>query len=305
MPSALQKAGILVEALPYIKKFYGKTVVIKYGGHAMQSCALKKAVLTDCVLMKYVGMHPVLVHGGGPAITGMLEKVGIESNFVGGLRVTDDETMEIAQMVLVGKINKDIVGMINDIGGAAVGLSGKDGNLLVAEKKMGQVRTPDGLEELVDIGYVGAVQQVNPGILTTVMREGYIPVVAPVAAGPGDTSYNVNADSAAGALAVALQADKLIILTDVEGILADKNDKKSLISTVTTAEVPGLIERGIIDGGMIPKVECCVASLEGGVGTTHILDGRVPHSILLEIFTDQGVGTMVTKGGDPVAAATS
>jgi len=293
--SAMEKAAILVEALPYIKKFYGKTVVIKYGGHAMLNCELKKAVLTDAVLMKYVGMHPVIVHGGGPEISGMLKKLGKETSFVGGLRVTDAETMEIAQMVLVGKINKDIVGMINEIGGNAVGLSGKDGNLLVAEKKMGRVRTPDGNEEMVDIGQVGEVRQVNPGIVSTVLREGYIPVVAPVAVGEGGQSYNVNADSAAGALAVALNAHKLIILTDVEGILADRSDKSSLISTVTLDEVPGLVERGVIDGGMIPKVECCAAALRGGVETTHILDGRVPHSILLEVFTDRGVGTMVIK----------
>jgi len=295
VPSPMEKAGILVEALPYIKKFYGKTVVIKYGGHAMVNCELKKAVLTDAVLMKYVGMHPVIVHGGGPEITGMLKRLGKESSFVGGLRVTDAETMEIAQMVLVGKINKDIVGMINDIGGHAVGLSGKDGNLLVADKKMGCVRRPDGIEEMVDIGLVGEVHQVNPGIVATVIREGYIPVVAPVAVGEGGDSYNVNADNAAGALAVALNADKLIILTDVEGILADRNDKASLISTVTRQDVPQLVENGIIDGGMIPKVECCISALRGGVGTTHILDGRVPHSVLLEIFTDQGVGTMVTN----------
>lgn len=293
--SPMEKAGILVEALPYIKKFYGKTVVIKYGGHAMLNCELKKAVLTDAVLMKYVGMHPVIVHGGGPDITGMLKKVGKESNFVGGLRVTDDETMEIAQMVLVGKINKDIVSLINDIGGSAVGLSGKDGNLLVADKKLGRVRSPEGKDELVDIGHVGEVRQVNPGILTTVIREGYIPVVAPVAVGEGGVSYNVNADSAAGALAVALNADKLIILTDVEGILADRNDKDSLISTVKMGEVPNLIERRILEDGMIPKVECCVSALRGGVSTTHILDGRVPHSVLLEVFTDRGVGTMVIK----------
>ncbi|KJS75783.1 MAG: acetylglutamate kinase [Desulfotomaculum sp. BICA1-6] len=295
MLSPMQKAGILVEALPYIKKFYGKTVVIKYGGHAMVNCELKKAVLTDAVLMKYVGMHPVIVHGGGPDITDMLKKVGKESTFVGGLRVTDDETMEIAQMVLVGKINKDIVGMLNGIGGSAVGLSGKDGNLLMAEKKLGRVRNAEGIEELVDIGQVGQVRQVNPGILETVIREGYIPVVAPVATDEAGDSYNVNADSAAGALAVALKADKLIILTDVEGILADRSDKNSLISTIAVADVPGLVERSVIDGGMIPKVECCVNALQQGVGTTHILDGRVPHSILLEIFTDKGVGTMVVK----------
>jgi len=291
--SPMEKAGILVEALPYIKKFHGATVVIKYGGHAMVDSALQEAVLTDVVLMQYVGLHPVLVHGGGPEITGMLKKVGKESNFVGGLRVTDAETMEIAQMVLVGKINKDIVGLLNNIGSSAVGLSGKDGRLLLAEKKLGRIRNSDGAEEMVDIGQVGLVRQVNPGILETVIREGYIPVVAPVAAGQAGESYNVNADSAAGALAAALKADKLIILTDVEGILADRQDKSSLISTIAVPEVPGLIDRGVIDGGMIPKVECCVNALRQGVGTTHILDGRVPHSILLEIFTDQGVGTMV------------
>ncbi len=295
MPSPREKAGILVEALPYIKKFYGKTVVIKYGGHAMVNEELKKAVLTDAVLMKYVGMHPVIVHGGGPEITGMLKRLGIESCFVGGLRVTDTETMEIAQMVLVGKINKDIVGLINDIGGTAVGLSGKDANLLVADKKLHLVRNPDGSEETVDIGLVGEVREVNPGIVDTLLKEGYIPVVAPVAVGEGGNSYNVNADIAAGTLAVALNADKLIILTDVEGILADRTDKNSLLSTVTMQDVPRLIEQGIIDGGMIPKVECCTNALRGGVGTTHIIDGRVPHSLLLEIFTDLGVGTMVTK----------
>ncbi|MCL6612144.1 MAG: acetylglutamate kinase [Peptococcaceae bacterium] len=295
MASALEKASILVEALPYIKKFYGKTVVIKYGGHAMINDDLKKAVLTDVVLMKYVGMHPVIVHGGGPEITGMLKRVDIESRFVGGLRVTDRETMEIVEMVLVGKINKDIVARVNSFGGRAVGLSGKDAGLFQAVKKQGRVKRPDGTTEMVDIGYVGEIARVNPDIVTTVIREGYIPVVAPVAVGAQGESYNVNADDAAGALAVALKADKLIILTDVEGILEDRNDPGSLISTVTRAQVPGLAERGIIDGGMIPKVECCVRALDGGVKTTHILDGRVPHSILLEVFTDRGIGTMVVE----------
>ncbi|MFZ5634370.1 MAG: acetylglutamate kinase [Bacillota bacterium] len=293
MASALEKASVLVEALPYIKKFYGKTVVIKYGGHAMINGELKKAVLTDVVLMKYVGMHPVIVHGGGPDITGMLKRVDIDSNFVGGLRVTDRETMEIVEMVLVGKINKEIVARINSYGGRAVGFSGKDADLLVATRKQGRVKRPDGTIEMVDIGYVGEITEVNPDILNTVIREGYIPVVAPVAVGHQGESYNVNADTAASALAAALKADKLIILTDVEGILEDRNDPASLISTVTRAEVPDLVERRIIDGGMIPKVECCVRALDGGVRTTHILDGRVPHSILLEIFTDEGIGTMV------------
>ena len=293
MLSAREKASILVEALPYIKKFYGRTVVIKYGGNAMINCELKQAVLTDIVLMKYVGMHPVIVHGGGPGITGMLERVGKKSEFVGGLRVTDEETMDIVEMVLVGKINKEIVGMLNNIGGKAVGLSGKDADLLVARKKYGRVPAENGEDEVVDIGQVGAIDKVNPEIISTVIREGYIPVVAPVAAGEGGKSYNVNADSAAGALAEALQADKLIILTDVEGILADKDDTESLISTIKVGEVPDLIRKGIIQGGMIPKVECCVSAVNSGVKTTHILDGRVPHSILLEIFTDRGIGTMV------------
>jgi len=293
LASALEKASVLVEALPYIKKFHGSTVVIKYGGHAMINDDLKQAVLTDVVLMKYVGMHPVIVHGGGPEITGMLKRVNIDSRFVGGLRVTDRETMEIVEMVLVGKINKDIVARVNSYGGRAVGLSGKDADLLMAVKKQGRVKRPDGATDLVDIGYVGEITRVNPDIVATVIREGYIPVVAPVAVGCQGESYNVNADTAASALAAALKADKLIILTDVEGILEDRNDPGSLISTVTRAQVPGLVNRGVIDGGMIPKVECCVSALDGGVGTTHILDGRVPHSILLEIFTDKGIGTMV------------
>ncbi|MFZ5649890.1 MAG: acetylglutamate kinase [Bacillota bacterium] len=295
MPSPLEKASILVEALPYIKKFYGKTVVIKYGGHAMINDELKQAVLTDVVLMKYVGMHPVIVHGGGPEITGMLKRLNIESSFVGGLRVTDRETMEIAEMVLVGKLNKDIVSRVNRYGGRAVGLSGKDAGLLQAVKKNGRVKRPDGTTEAVDIGYVGEISGVNSDIANTLIREGYIPVIAPVAVGDQGESYNINADTAASALAVALKADKLIILTDVEGILEDRANPESLISTITRAEVPGLVDRGIIDGGMIPKVECCVRALEGEVKTTHILDGRVPHSILLEVFTDKGIGTMVVE----------
>lgn len=300
MAGALEKASVLVEALPYIKKFYGKTIVIKYGGHAMINDQLKKAVLTDAVLMKYVGMHPVIVHGGGPEITSMLKRVNIESKFVGGLRVTDRETMEIAEMVLVGKINKDIVARINEYGGRAVGLSGRDASLLMAAKKQGSIKGPDGVTEKVDIGYVGEITKVNPDIVCTLIKEGYIPVVAPVAMGLQGESYNVNADTAASALAAALKADKLIILTDVEGILKDRSNPGSLISTVSRNEVPGLVDRGIIDGGMIPKVECCVRALEEGVQTTHILDGRVPHSILLEVFTDKGIGTMVVENPKPL-----
>lgn len=284
MLTALEKAGILVEALPYIKKFYGKTVVIKYGGHAMINGELKQAVMTDLVLMKFVGINPVVVHGGGPEITGMLKRLGIESQFVGGLRVTDSPTMEVVEMVL-GKLNKEIVALINRLGGRGVGLSGKDANLIIAGKKLGSGQQ--------DIGFVGEVAQINPQLLETVIKEGYIPVVSPVGVDQQGESYNINADTVAGAIATALQADKLIILTDVEGILADRNDKDSLLSTIKVEEIPTLIERGVIQGGMIPKVECCINAIKGGVATTHILDGRVPHSILLEVFTDKGIGTMV------------
>ena len=291
----LERAAVLVEALPYIKKFYGKTVVIKYGGHAMLNQELKEAVLTDLVLMKYVGMNPVIVHGGGPEITDMLNRVGKESRFVDGLRVTDKETMEIVEMVLVGKINKEIVTMISRIGGRAVGLSGKDGDLFEAVKKYRKVRTPEGGEEMADIGFVGDISRVNPEIVATVISEGYIPVVAPVAVGQDGQSYNVNADYAAGRLASALGADKLIILTDVEGIMADRSDPASLFSKLKADDIPRLIDRGIIEGGMIPKVECCLDALASGVKTTHILDGRELHSILLELLTDKGIGTMVEK----------
>ncbi|MGB9904283.1 MAG: acetylglutamate kinase [Desulfotomaculales bacterium] len=291
--TAGEKAAILVEALPYIKKFFGKTVVIKYGGHAMTDPELKKAVLTDVVLMKFVGIHPVIVHGGGPEITGMLKRLQIESRFVGGLRVTDRETMEVAEMILVGKINKELVALLNRFGGKAVGLCGKDAGLFFARRKPGRVRQPDGTTVSVDIGFVGEIAQVNPEIVNALIAQSYVPVIAPVAVGEDGESYNVNADHAAGELAAALGAEKLVILTDVEGIMRDRADKNSLLSVVTATEVPRLIGEGIIDGGMIPKVECCVRALAGGVKTTHILDGRVPHSILLEVFTDKGVGTMV------------
>lgn len=295
MLSPGEKAAILVEALPYIKKFSGKTVVIKYGGHAMTDPELKRAVLTDVVLMKYVGIHPVIVHGGGPEITGMLNRLNIESHFVNGLRVTDRETMEVVEMTLVGKINKELVTLLNGFGGKAVGLCGKDAGLFLARRKSGQVRQPDGTVNTVDIGFVGDIAQVNPEIVTTLIKESYIPVIAPVAAGPNGESYNINADHAAGELAVALKAEKLVILTNVEGILKNRRDKDSLLSVIRVAEVPGLIAAGVIEGGMLPKVECCLSALSGGVKTTHILDGRVAHSILLEVFTDKGIGTMVIQ----------
>lgn len=290
-----EKAAILVEALPYIKKFYGKTVVIKYGGHAMTDDGLKKAVLTDLVLMKYVGINPVIVHGGGPEISSMLERLQIKSQFFNGLRVTDDETMKIVEMTLAGGINKEIVSLINGFGSKAVGLSGKDAELFEARRKPARVNRPDGSVDMVDIGLVGEITKVNPQIIHTLISESYIPVVAPVALGQNGESLNINADHAAGALAVALNAEKLVILTDVEGILADRADKNSLISVIKINDLPDLIKQGIIDGGMIPKVECCTGALAGGVKTTHILDGRVAHSILLEVFTDKGIGTMVMQ----------
>lgn len=256
---------------------------------------LKKAVLTDVVLMKYVGINPVIVHGGGPEISSMLKRLDIKSHFLNGLRVTDDETMEIVEMTLVGKINKEIVSLISNFGGKAVGLSGKDAQLFQARRKPGLVKHPDGTIAAVDIGLVGEITRVRPQIIHTLIGESYIPVVAPVAVGSDGESYNINADHAAGELAVALKAEKLVILTDTEGILKRREDKNSLLSTVKASEIPDLISRKIIDGGMIPKVECCTCALAGGVKTTHILDGRVPHSILLEVFTDKGIGTMVVE----------
>jgi len=295
MKDAVEKAGILIEALPYIRKFYGKTVVIKYGGHAMVNDDLKQAVIKDVILMKLIGINPVIVHGGGPEITDMLKRLHIPSAFVGGCRVTDPATMEIVEMVLVGKINKEIVALINRHGGKAVGLSGKDGNLIQAVKKMVKSVDGDGLESLQDIGFVGDVKNINPEIIQTVTGEGYIPVVAPVGVSEEGESYNINADYVAGEIAVALNAAKLILLTDVEGIFEDYSNKDSLISELKIGEVEEKIARGVISGGMIPKVECCVQALRSGVATTHILDGRVPHSILLEVFTDRGIGTMVVK----------
>ncbi|GAW90851.1 acetylglutamate kinase [Calderihabitans maritimus] len=290
-----EKVNVLIEALPYIKEFYGKTVVIKYGGSAMVDCRLKEAVIQDVILMRYVGMNPVIVHGGGPAITAMLDRMGKKTEFINGLRVTDSETMEIVEMVLVGKINQEIVALLNQLGGKAVGLSGKDGQLIQAEKKLANWYDESGQEVTADIGYVGEVRKVNPAVIETLVTEGYIPVIAPIGVGRQGETYNINADYVAGAVAGALKAHKLILLTDVEGIFADLEDKKSLISCIKVDEVPGLINRGIISGGMIPKIQCCVEALEEGVSRAHIINGRIPHSLLLEIFTRKGIGTMVVK----------
>jgi len=288
------KAQVLVEALPYIKKFYGATVVVKYGGHAMINRELKEAVPTDLVLMKYVGINPIVVHGGGPEITAMLNKIGKKSSFFGGLRVTDEETMEIVEMVLAGKLNKEIVALLNKLGTKAVGLSGKDAVLIEAKKKTGEFYRNGKLEKK-DIGYVGEVKKINTGIIDTLIENDYVPVISPIGIGEDGHSYNINADTVAGKLAEYLKADKLIILTDVEGILKDKDDSSSLISVLKTSEVDELIEREVISSGMIPKVKCCVLAVENGVKSTHVLDGRIKHSLLLEIFTEKGVGTMVVK----------
>lgn len=294
MQEAVAKAAVLVEALPYIKKFHGQTVVIKYGGNAMLNDELKAAVVRDIILMKYVGMRPVVVHGGGPEITALLKQLGKQSQFVAGLRVTDDATMDVAQMVLVGKVNAALVTLINRHGGRAVGLSGLDGTLLVARKRLAEV-VADGRQRQVDIGYVGDVVTVNPAIIHTLLDQDYIPVVAPVAVGTDWHSYNINADVAAGEVAAALQAEKLVLLTDVEGIFRDVHDPGTLIPTLRLQDIDGLVKDGIIDGGMLPKVEACVTALRRGVGKTHIIDGRRPHSLLLEIFTDRGIGTEVVQ----------
>ena len=283
--SALEKAEILVEALPYIKEFYGKRVVIKYGGAAMKDCSLKQKVIQDIVLMKFVGMHPIVIHGGGPEINAMLKRLGIASSFIDGLRVTDHATMEIVEMVLGGKVNKEIVSGINASGGKAIGISGKDGGLIEA-----QALDPSG-----QMGFVGEVININPQIIETMIENGYIPVIAPIGIDKQGQSYNINADLVAAAIAVSMKADKLVLLTDVPGLLSDPQDSESLISILNISEVAEYIANGTIAGGMIPKVHCCEEAVAGGVGRTHIIDGRVPHSILLEIFTDEGVGTMVVN----------
>ena len=282
MSSHEQQAKVLAEALPYIQKFTGKTVVVKYGGNAMISDDLRHAVMSDIVLLSLVGIHVVVVHGGGPEINEMLSKVNKQSKFVDGLRYTDEETMDIVQQVLCGRVNKNLVATLNRMGGKALGLCGLDGGLLQAVKKDARY------------GLVGEIKAVNPAPVQDVLDRGYIPVISTVAMGvDGETSYNINADTAAAKLAVALGAEKLILLTDVRGILRDPSDEDTLIHVVRMSEVPMLIKDGIIKGGMIPKLECCVEAVRSGVSRAHILDGRVPHSILIEILSDQGIGTML------------
>lgn len=289
-----QKAAVLIEALPYIQNFYGKTIVIKYGGNAMINNELKEKVIQDIILMKYVGMRPVVVHGGGPEITGFLKQIGKQSEFVSGLRITDAETVTVAEMVLVGKINSEIVALLNRRGAKAVGLSGKDADLIKARKHLAEVYEQGQIRK-VDIGFVGDVDKINTAILQTLLAQDYIPVIAPIGVGDHNESYNINADYVAGEIAGALEAEKLLLLTDVEGIYRDYQDKDSFISTLTLAQAREMILSGKIDGGMIPKVEACVRALTGGANKTHIIDGRQPHSLLLEVFTAEGIGTEVVK----------
>jgi acetylglutamate kinase len=286
MQKYIDKAKTLIEALPYIKTFSGKTVVVKYGGNAMLNEELKKSVIQDVVLMKLVGILPVIVHGGGPEINKMLKQIDKQPEFVRGLRVTDEETMEVVEMVLSGKVNKEIVMNIQNQGFMAAGISGKDGNTLKARKKL-----VDG----EDAGLIGEVSEVNTHLIKTLIQNDFIPVIAPTGMDDEGNTYNINADYAAAAIAGALEAEKLVFLTDIEGVLRDVNDKDSIISQMTVTEAQNLINTGVISGGMIPKVDCCIEGVKKGVKTVHILDGRVEHSLLIEIFTAMGIGTMIGK----------
>jgi acetylglutamate kinase len=286
MEQIVRRAETLIEALPYIRAFQGKTLVIKYGGAAMEQADLKEQFAKDVLLLRLVGIRPVIVHGGGPQIGALMKRLGKEPHFVGGMRVTDQETMEIVEMVLVGKINKEIVGLINLHGGRAVGLSGKDGSLIRAHKRLH--RTADGT--MADIGLVGEVDAVNPELIRLLEVDGFIPVIAPVGVGSGGETYNINADLVAGDVAAALGAEKLMHLTDVQGI---KGGDGRHISTLTKQEAERLIKAGVIDGGMLPKVESSLRALAGGAQKAHIIDGRVPHAILLEVLTVEGIGTEI------------
>ncbi len=291
MQEALQKASTLMEALPYIKRFFGKTIIVKYGGHAMVDEALKESFAKDIVLMKYIGLNPVVVHGGGPQIGKMLEQLGIESKFHRGIRITDQATMDVVEMVLVGKVNKEIVSLMNRHGGKAVGVSGADGDLIKAKKLPKEKVTFDQkVAEIIDLGRVGNVTEVNANLLKILANDHFIPIIAPVGISEKGEALNINADLVAGAVASALQAEKLVLLTDVEGV---KDQQGKLISNLGVAETKRLIREDVIKGGMIPKVECCIKALANGVKSAHIIDGRVEHAVLLEIFTDQGVGTVL------------
>lgn len=284
MQKSIEKINTLIESFPYIKEFSGKTVVVKYGGHAMTDDALRLSFAKDMAMLKLVGINPVVVHGGGPQIGSLLEQLGIKSEFVDGLRVTDGATMEIVEMVLVGKVNKEIVNNIHIAGGKAVGISGKDAGLITARKLF-----HDDKGAKVDIGLVGAVEKVNPEIIKTLEEDRFIPVIAPIGADINGITYNINADIAAGKIAESLKAEKLILLTDIQGVMINGG----LASSIKSKDIPELIKSGEIRGGMIPKVNCCVEAINEGVRKTHIIDGRIEHAVLLEIFTDRGVGTQI------------
>ena len=293
MQELIRKANVLMEALPYIKRFANKTIVIKYGGNAMVEERLKESFAKDIILMKYIGLNPVVVHGGGPQIGSVMEKMGLESRFVRGMRVTDSATMDVVEMVLGGRVNKEIVANINRHGGRAVGLTGKDGQLIKARKLEMTTVNPDTLTpEIIDIGHVGEVVTVNPEIIRALEQNNFIPVIAPLGVGEAGESYNINADLVAGQVAAALKAEKLILLTDIEGV---KNKSGELISTIDIADVQSLIDDDTISGGMIPKVTCCLDAINAGVQKAHIIDGRIEHACLLEIFTDRGIGTAVAN----------
>jgi len=282
----INKANILIEALPYIQQLSGKIVVVKYGGNAMLDEELTQKVLQDITLLKYVGVNPIVVHGGGPEINKLLKRLNITPKFHNGLRITDGETMGVVQMVLTGKINKDITAKLNVLGGKAIGLCGKDANLIEVVKHVS--------EDGVDLGFVGDIVKINTKLLRTLASDEYIPVIAPIGVGPDGSSYNINADTVAGEIAAQLNAEKLMFLTDIDGIRTDPKDPSTLLSHISVSEAQKLIDNGTIDGGMIPKVQGCIQSVLSGVNRTHILDGTIPHPLLLEIFTHRGIGTMVT-----------
>ena len=288
MQEVLRKAEVLIEALPYIQKFNRKIIVVKYGGSAMSNEELQRNVIKDVTLLKLVGFKPIIVHGGGKEISRWVGKVGKEAQFVNGLRVTDDETMEIAEMVL-GRVNKRLVTLVEELGVKAIGLSGKDGQMLQVEKKYSEGQ---------DIGYVGNITSVNPKVLFDLLEKGYLPIISPIGLDDNFATYNINADDAACAIAKAIGADKLVFLTDIEGLYKDINDKSSFISRITASEADELIEEGFIGGGMLPKLNNCTSAVKDGVNRVHILDGRIPHCLLLEIFTNKGVGTAIIKDED-------
>ncbi|ADG13645.1 acetylglutamate kinase [Methanocaldococcus infernus] len=290
----MEKAKVLLEALPYIQKFHDKIFVIKYGGHAMIDKNIKNWTAQDIVLLKYVGIKPVIVHGGGPEINKAMEKMGKKPEFVHGLRVTDDETLDIVEMVLTGKINGEIVSKITKYGGKAVGLSGKSGRIIVAKKKIKKIKTDKGEIE-IDLGKVGETVEVNTELLEILINNNYIPVISPIGLDVNGEAYNMNADTVAGDIASALKAEKLIMITDVDGIMEDVNRPETLYKKLTVDELKELLDKGKIKGGMIPKAESAIYAIESGVKSVHIINGKIPHALLLEIFTEEGIGTMITK----------